>query len=166
MAKRKRAIDQAKEYREKVIAQYALVADPWTIPGLKPHPNKRILFMQMLPKQKESRLFNLLKKYTTPAYENGFVGFGFTDNCILNLPTGEKMIAVSCNRYGRTVQERDKDFSAELDFSVRVLCEFAVATGRLTAVIDTTTAPPVLNCSDGRHIPLAACAARPLAHEE
>lgn len=160
MAKRKRAIDEAAEYRQKVVALYAGFADPWTIPGQYAHPNRRVIYLQLLGKERAMKLFRTIGKHTQHEHANGLTSWGF-DDCILSLPTGERLIALGCSRYGATKKEQGQDFSRQLDFSAEVMRGFASSTGRLWAHI-RTDGSQLLDVSDGRCIPLAACSGRPL----
>lgn len=156
---RQRAIDQAREWRKRVLEQYpAGPAPDEPVAGVAHRPSERFVYLSLLKDEGAGRQLNRFFRYCGEiAKLRGSLPAGFSSGqWTITLVSGERFHAI---RAGWP----EDDPSDRAEAALSLLREYATTTGRLTGVIEGSEA---FVCDDGRRVPLVECSCRPLVTED
>jgi hypothetical protein len=163
--KKSRAIDQAREYRERVRALYEPAPLCESLAGLTHHRCERFVYLSLAEDENAGALHrDVFKHNKAYAYERGSLPACFSSaGWAVTLPTGETFHAFQVVRYPAMVGETEKQMVPFVEAGVSVLHAYATASDRQTATIESGT---TFVCDDGRRIAIKECCCRPLTDED
>lgn len=152
--KRNRAIDLAKEFRERVLKSWDQASEPWPLSGLKEFPFERTVYLNLKIKETPALLFRAVLKHWKELFQihgDTIAGIGNMISLIVT-PTGEAFCSLRIARFPGLISETEA--MNRVDRGVELLQSFATKTNRITATIQDESA---LVCSDGRRVLLREC---------
>jgi hypothetical protein len=166
MAKRKaRAIDEAREYRERVRALYPEPPPEKPLAGLTHERCERFIYLGVSPNETANKLLKALDQvYKDYRAQHGRLPACFSAGLwAVTLPAGETFHAFHVVRRGSMVGDTEEAMVPFVEAGVQLLRDYAAATGRRTGMIENGT---TFVCDDGRHIALDECSCRRLTDDD
>jgi hypothetical protein len=159
-----RAIDAAREWRQKLQAEWDAKPQSDVVPGTVTDPNCHHVYVSLLkgehPGQQLRKFFKHLKVLVKAS---GPLPASFmTSNWLIELPTGETMCGLSSARRAALVGQSDAAMVPLAQAGADVIREFAARSARSTAQI----VEGVLVFDDGRRMLLETCCCRRISSEE
>jgi hypothetical protein len=154
--KQKRAIDSAKEFRERVLKKWQEESAPWPLSGLKQFPCEREIYLSLKPKETPNQLFRAVDNHWKELYQTHgkeMAGIGNMISLIV-APNGEAFCSFRIARYPGMVGETEDMMIPRVDKTVALFEAYAKHDGRLTATIE---GEQEIVCSDSRRFLLNEC---------
>jgi hypothetical protein len=99
--KQKRAIDSAKEFRERVLRKWQEESAPWPLSGLKQFPCEREIYLNLKLKETPNQLFRAVCKHFKELYQTHgeeLAGIGNMFSLII-VPNGGAFCSIRIARY-------------------------------------------------------------------
>lgn len=158
--KQKRAIDSAKEFRERVWKKWHEASAQWPLSGLKQLPCEREMYLSLKPKETPNQLFRAVCDGCRELYQSHSKELGEMANIgnmisLIIVPSGEAFCSFRIARYAGAVGETEAMMIPRVEKTVALVETYAKNAGRLTATIE---AEKVLVCTDSRRFLLNECA--------
>ncbi|TAK94517.1 MAG: hypothetical protein EPO07_16600 [Verrucomicrobia bacterium] len=163
--KPKRAIDLAKEYRERVFKSLPTDSEPWPLTGVKQFPCERALYFSLKPDETPNQLFRIVFNQRKEMMRvHGEIVAAGTMWSLIVTPDGEGFCSFRIASYPLTGRgETEEQKIPMIERSVALYEDFAARNGRKTAMIQEKK---YLVCSDGRRFLLSECACVPMMNDE
>lgn len=153
---RKRAIDSAREFRERVLKKWQEESEPWPLSGLKQFPCEREIYLSLKLKETPNQLFRAVCKHFKELFQTQgeeLAGIGNMISLIV-VPTGEAFCSFRIARYPGRIGETEDMMIPRVDKTIALFEAYTKQDGRLTAIIE---AEQSLVCSDSRRFLLNEC---------
>lgn len=157
----KRAIDQAKEWRERAFTDWAAKVANEPIPGITKYPNIRYVYLRLrVGESAGQQLKTVIKLWGQGQPELGGV---MSAGWAAILPSGEMFCPISVSKYAMYDWQTNEKKVPVVDASELLLKELAKQVGWMSATIE---GGDVFVCEDGRRFPLALCVCRRLTDDD
>lgn len=159
-----RTIDEAREWRDKLQAEWDAKPQSHAVAGLIVDPNCYHVYVSTFkgerPGQQLRKFFKYLKELVKA---NGPLPASFmTSSWLIELPSGETLCGFSSARRAALVSQSDLAMVPLAQAGAVLIRAFAASSGRSAAEIDSG----FLIFQDGRRMPLEACRCRRITNEE
>jgi len=161
---KERAIDAAREWRQKLQAEWDAKPQSDVLPGTVIDPNCHHVYVSLLKGERpEQQLRKFFKHLKALVKASGPLPASFmTSSWLIELPTGETLCGLSSARRAAVVSQSDAAMVPLAQAGAALIREFAAASARSTAEI----VQGVLVFDDGRRMPLETCRCRRITSEE